>query len=67
VLEIFAYITDKSELVREACLTSFSFMNRIFAILSHSTGSSEKQAQLAGYILNNLSKKDENMEILKKF
>ena len=54
-------------MVREACLTSFSFMNRIFAILSHSTGSSEKQAQLAGYILNNLSKKDENMEILKKF
>lgn len=31
-------------------------MNRLFAILSYSLGHSEKQSQLAGYILSNLTK-----------
>lgn len=42
-------------------------MDRIFAILSHSTGNCEKQSQLAGYILNNLAKSPENLQTLKKF
>lgn len=42
-------------------------MIRIFAILSHSTGNSEKQSQLAGYILNNLAKDDRNLYRLRKF
>ena len=61
ILEIFAYLTDKSDPAKKACLNNFRFMNRIFAILSHSTGNSEKQAQLAGYILNNLSRTRENL------
>lgn len=31
-------------------------MNRVFAILSYSVGNNEKQLQLSGYILSNLSK-----------
>ena len=61
ILEIFAYITDKSDSAQKTCLNNFKFMNRIFAILSHSTGNSEKQSQLAGYILNNLSRSAENL------
>jgi len=43
-------------LARQACLDNFKFMNRIFAILSYSFGSNEKQLQLAGYVLSNLAK-----------
>ena len=42
-------------------------MNRIFALLSYSMGNSEKQLQLAGYVLNNLAKDEQNLEKLKIF
>ena len=34
VLEIFAYITDKSDLVRQTCVENFKFMNRIFGLIT---------------------------------
>lgn len=36
-------------------------MNRIFALLSYSIGNSEKQLQLAGYVLGNLTKEESNL------
>ena len=41
-------------------------MSRIFAIIANNYDC-ETQSQLAGYILSNLSKKEENMSLLKKF
>jgi hypothetical protein len=40
--------------VKALCLGNFKFMDRLFAMLSHGFGASEKQAQLACFILNNI-------------
>jgi hypothetical protein len=40
--------------VKALCLGNFKFMDRLFAMLSHGFGVSEKQAQFACFILNNI-------------
>ena len=40
ILEIFAYLSDKSERVKELCLSSFRFIDRIFATITHGFGTS---------------------------
>lgn len=55
ILEIFAYLSDKSDKVKELCLNCFRFMDRLFATITHGFGASEKQAQLACFIINNIA------------
>lgn len=55
ILEIFAYLCEKSERSKLICLGSLKFMERLFALMSHGYGVTEKQAQLACYILNHIS------------
>lgn len=55
VLEIFAYLSDKSDKVKSICLNSFRFLDRLFAIITHGYGAAEKQAQLACFIINNIA------------
>ncbi len=55
ILEIFAYLTEKSENIRVKCLTTVKFIERLFALMSNSTGIFEKQAQLSCLIVNNIS------------
>ena len=47
-------------------MKNFKFMNRIFGLITCGY-ESETQSQLAGYILSNLTKKEENIDLLKKF
>ena len=54
-MEIFAYLSDKSDKVKEICLNSFRFVDRLFATITHGFGNSEKQAQLACFIINNIA------------
>lgn len=68
ILEIFAYLSDKSDRVKELCLNSFRFVDRIFATITHGFGTSEKQAQLACFIINNIAQLGEPaLKLFKKY
>lgn len=55
MLEIFAYMTEKSERVRVVFIGEMKFVERLCALMKGSEGVLEKQAQLACLIVNNLS------------
>ena len=41
--------------MKNLCLKSFRFLDRLFAIITHGFGVAEKQAQLACFIINNIA------------
>lgn len=51
----------------DAILQNHKFISRLFGMISYSIGHSEKQAQLAGFILGCVTHTEQNLNILRKF